>query len=195
MTERNTSPNISVYGNQHLDVGARVRAERNARRRTLDELAATTGQTKGFLSKFERGQHSISVAALVRICDALAISVTSLFQPSDAALVRAGETRPINFGGVGVDERLLTPTLEKRLQAILSRIDPSGNGGEDLYVLRADAEFVHVLSGEIEVIIGDTVHRLCPGDTLTFNPKDAHTWRNPSAESGAVVLWVTTPAP
>ena len=33
------------------------------------------------------------------------------------------------------------------------------------------------------------------GDTLTYSPRDPHTWRNPSEEEDAVVLWFTVPNP
>lgn len=182
-------------GERHSDVGARVRAMRKARGTTLSELAETAGVTQGFLSKFERGHLSISVAALVRVCDALGVPVSSLFESSPSALVRASDAPKINFGGEGVEDRLLTTTAEKRLQVIRSVIQPGGNGGDDLYVLRADADLVHVLEGSIDIILADEMHHLEAGDTLTFDAMAPHTWRNPSPTLPAKVIWVNVPAP
>ncbi|MDT7777013.1 MAG: hypothetical protein QOC67_5937, partial [Pseudonocardiales bacterium] len=52
-------------------IGARLRAARLARRQTVAEVAATSGMTKGFLSRLERDRANASVAALIRLCHAL----------------------------------------------------------------------------------------------------------------------------
>ena len=39
-----------------LTIAARLKAALSAKRMTLDELAAASGVTKGYLSKVERGQ-------------------------------------------------------------------------------------------------------------------------------------------
>ncbi len=47
-------------------------------RQTLDQLAEVTGLSKGHLSRFERGEKSLSVAALMRLAQALGTSVSFL---------------------------------------------------------------------------------------------------------------------
>ena len=103
-------------------VGAQLRAARLAARKSMAEVAEEAGLTKGFLSKLERDLANVSVASLIRLCDALGVSVGSLFQPSKGEVVRAGERPPINFGGKGMSEYLLTPAHERRMQAILSAL-------------------------------------------------------------------------
>jgi quercetin dioxygenase-like cupin family protein len=130
----------------------------------------------------------------VSICNVLQIGVGSLFEPARTDLVRSGERPRINFGGEGVTEWLLTPRSQERLQVIESEIGPSGGGGRELYSLPADAEFVHVISGRLEVVIEDETYELGAGDSLTFSGRDPHTWCNPSATKPARVLWVLTPS-
>jgi hypothetical protein len=55
------------------------------------------------------------VASLIRLCEALDVSVGSLFQASVGEAVRRGAYPPINFGGSRVQEYLLTPSGEKRV--------------------------------------------------------------------------------
>ena len=93
-------------------IGARLRAARRSRGLTLDRVAEMTALTKGFLSRLERDEVSPSVASLVAVCDAVGIRVGELFQTPATSLVRAGEGRPINFGGRGVREELLTPAQQ-----------------------------------------------------------------------------------
>ena len=52
-----------------------------------------------------------------------------------------------------------------------------------------------MLSGSLELQVGDEVHELEQGDTLTYSPRDPHTWRNPSETDEAVVLWTALPNP
>src|SRR2546429_9499427 len=79
-------------------IGAQLRAARLAARKSMAEVAEQSGLTKGFVSKLERDLANVSVASLIRLCDALDISVGSLFQASRGEVVRRGEYPPINFG-------------------------------------------------------------------------------------------------
>src|SRR5919206_1411994 len=175
-------------------IGARLRRARRRAGMSITQLADETGLTKGFISQLERDLTTASVASLVSICNALQIGVGSLFEPARTDLVR-GEDRPrINFGGEGVTEWLLTPRTQERLQVIEGEIEPCGGGGPELYSLPADAEFVHVVAGRLDVVIEDETYELFAGDSLTFSGRDPHTWSNPSATEPASVLWVLTPS-
>lgn len=174
-------------------IGERLRAARLAARKSMAEVATEAGLTKGFLSKLERDLANVSVASLMRLCDVLGISVGSLFEPNKGEVVRATERPPINFGGTaGMREYLLTPTGERRVQAILSDVEPGGGSGEEAYGLPADVEFVFVLSGELEVIVEGEPVTLGAGDAYTFPAGAAHSFR--AADGPAQVLWVVSPA-
>jgi transcriptional regulator with XRE-family HTH domain len=175
-------------------IGAQLREARLASRQSMAEVAERSGLTKGFLSKVERDLTSISVASLMRLCDALGISVGSLFQASNGEVIRKGEYPPINFGGNGVREYLLTPAGEKRVQAILSDIDPGGGSGSEPYALPTDVEFVFVVSGRLEISVAGQVRTLDAGDALTFPSRAEHMFHVLPASGPAQVLWVVSPA-
>ena len=180
-------------GNGHR-IGAQLRAARLAGRRTLAEVAVESGLTKGFLSKLERDQAAASVASLMRLCQALGIQVGSLFHSSPGEVVRRDHYPPINFGGIGMSEFLLTPEGERRVQAILSEIAPGGGSGDELYGLPADVEFVFVLDGRLEVTFRDHTVVLESGDAFTFPPRNEHCFRSIAADAITRVLWVFAPA-
>ncbi len=136
-----------------------------------------------------------SVASLIKICDALQISVGYLFDPPATNLVRAADRPRINFGGERVTEYLLTPSGNDHLQVIESYLEPGASGGEEPYSLDADAEVVHVVSGSVEISVRGEQHLLHTGDTLTFSGRDPHAWRNASGEEPAQVVWILTPSP
>jgi transcriptional regulator with XRE-family HTH domain len=174
-------------------IGAQLKAARLARRKTLAQVALESGLTKGFVSKLERDQATASVASLMRLCQALGISVGTLFNASSGEVVRSGAYPAINFGGSGMSEYLLTPHGERRLEAILSDIEPGGGSGEELYGLPADVEFVLVLAGRLEVTFRDHVVMLDTGDAFTFPPRTSHCFRG-TADTTTRVLWVFAPA-
>ncbi|WP_308469994.1 helix-turn-helix domain-containing protein [Kineococcus rubinsiae] len=179
-------------------IGARLRSARLAQRRTMAEVAAASGLTKGFLSRLERDQANASVAALVRLCAALDLPVGSLFEPAPAGeVVLAGEYPPIAFGGHGLREFLLTPRGERRLAAIVSEAGPGGGSGDEPYGLPADVEFVLVLAGAVHLRFpapdgSEAAVDLAEGDAFTFPPSAPHTFT--AGPDGARVLWVISPA-
>lgn len=176
-------------------IGARLRTARQAAGLTLAAVAEQAGLTKGFLSRLERDEVSPSVASLVTVCGVLGIGVGQLFEAPETSLVRAGEAPPINFGGQGLRECLLTAGSQRQLQVIRSEVDPGGGGGAELYSLACEAEFVYVLAGRLRLMLpGETVE-LAAGDAFTMPGATPHTWVNPATDAPAEVLWVLSPAP
>jgi quercetin dioxygenase-like cupin family protein len=157
-------------------------------------VAAAAGVTKGFLSEVERGLTAPSVATLLRLCRTLNIEIAQLFEGDGRALIRAAERSPVEFGGQGVTEYQLTPAGERRVLVLMSEIAPGGGSGEEDYVLDADVEVAHVLDGTLDVDLDGTRHRLSSGDSLTFESRTPHRWRNPSSALPTRVMWVLVPA-
>jgi transcriptional regulator with XRE-family HTH domain len=180
---------------QHRDVriGSRLRAARQAQHMTIDEVAQITGLTKGFLSRVERDLTSPSVSSLITLCAVLSISVGSLFEAPEVAFVPAGTGPRINFGGEGLEERLVSPRGESRVQVIRSAIEPGGHGGDQLYAVAAEIDVLHVLRGQVVVRFSDRDWPLGPGDTITFPGREPHSWRV-EGEQGAELIWVLAPA-
>jgi transcriptional regulator with XRE-family HTH domain len=175
-------------------IGAQLKTARLAARKTMAEVAEQAGLTKGFVSKLERDLANVSVASLIRLCEALDISVGSLFEASIGEVVRRGARPPINFGGRKMTEYLLTPSGEKRVQAILSDIEPGGGSGDEPYSLPADVEFVFVLAGQLQLTVAGEQVTLDQGDAFTFPASTQHTFRVLRPAGRTQVLWVFSPA-
>ncbi len=175
-------------------IGAQLKAARLAARKSMAEVAEQSGLTKGFVSKLERDLANVSVASLIRLCAALDVSVGSLFEAPTGEVVRRGAYPPINFGGSRVTEYLLTPSGEKRMQAILSDIEPGGGSGDEPYTLPADVEFVFVLAGQLQLTVAGEQVTLEQGDAFTFPASTPHTFGVTQAAGPAQVLWVFSPA-
>ena len=175
--------------------GAILRARRRALDLTLNDVSQKTGLAKGFLSDIERDKTSPSVASLVSLCDALSLPVGDLFAPSPNVLVRAEARQPIKFGGIGVSDHLLTPRHGVKMQAIWSEIAPGGTAGDQLYALRSEEELVLVISGDLALNIEGEETILHPGDSMSFDPRRLHSFRNPSSSLPTIAVFIMTPPP
>lgn len=184
-----------VPRNVDLKVGARLRTLRRERGLTIEQVAAATGLTKGFISQLEREMTTPSLSSLARICDALGVRVGDVFEPATdemVRLVRRGERAEAAWNP---NHFLLSPAQERRLQAIESEIPPKGTSGEEPYSFPGDVEFVYVLAGRLELQVGADRYLLETGDALTYPLREPHRWANPSADEPAHVLWVAVPNP
>jgi transcriptional regulator with XRE-family HTH domain len=175
-------------------VGARVRSLRRERGLTIEQLAAATGLTKGFISQLERDRTAPSLSSIARICDALGVRLSTIFEREPApALVRHDERAQVD--NPHTLSFLLSSRDEHRFQAIESEVAPGGGAGEELTSLPGEMEFVYVLEGSLELRVGDEVHVLEAGDALTYQLSKAHTWKNNSRTEKLRVLWVAVPNP
>lgn len=176
-------------------VGMRIRTIRRARRMTIEGVAESSGLTKSFLSKVERGKSSPSVAALIRIAGALEIPLASLFENNATRHVQRADSYPqVEFGGTGLTEYLLTPHAEQRIQAIMTRIAPGGGSGDEPYHLPGDVEFLYVVSGTLRVDFPDGPLLLEAGDAVTFEPSTPRAFSSASQHAEVTILWVIAPA-
>jgi transcriptional regulator with XRE-family HTH domain len=176
-------------------IGARLRELRRDRGMTMAELATATGLTSGFLSQLERDLTSVSLSSLARICAALDVRFGDVLDTAPTgAVIRRKDARAWTGIGAHVD-LLLSSRDEKRFHLMESHIPPGAGAGEALYTFPADVELVYVLSGSLEVRAEGKLFRVDAGDTLTYSPREPHTWRNPSEGEDAVVLWFSVPNP
>lgn len=174
-------------------IGALLRGRRQSLGLTLEFVAEAAEITKGFLSDVERDKASPSVASLIRLCDVLNMPIGSLFSSVGSAVVRRNERVPIKFGGSDIQDYLLTPTSAAKGQAILSEIAPGGTGGDTLYTLRCEEEFIFVLAGSITLSIEGEEIVLQAQDAMTFDPRRPHTFRNSSKTKPAQALFMVMP--
>ena len=78
---------------------------------------------------------------------------------------------------------------------IRSSVAPGGGGGDELYALSSEVEFVHVVAGTLRLELDTGPVDLRAGDAFTMPGATPHTWRNPSATEPCEVLWALSPAP
>ncbi|MET8520806.1 XRE family transcriptional regulator [Nocardioides sp. NPDC004968] len=175
-------------------IGARLRRRRLAKRLTLKEVAGEAGLSEGFLSQIERGVHSGSVATLQRIAAVLGLTVGDLFEESwssTPAVHRFTESQGFAFG-VDARKARLTPKSFQHLEVFLGTLQPGGSTGLEPYAHGDSEELMLVIDGEVEVTVGDAVHRMSALDSITYSSRLAHRVVAISDEP-AHVLWAISP--
>jgi len=178
-------------------VGRQLREARSRARLTLEAVAVAAGVTKSFVSAVERGETAPSIGSLYRICDVLGISMASLFElvgQENANVVRRADVKGTYFGGEGVVNYVLSPRSERRAQIIETRIAPGGSPGREPWSHPGELVMATVVSGSLEVRLGDRLTTLGAGDTVAYAPSEPHSWRNPDEQTAAVVLFFQIPA-
>jgi transcriptional regulator with XRE-family HTH domain len=176
-------------------VGATLREQRRHLNLTIQEVADRVGITKGFLSEIERDLAAPSVATLLKLRDALSLSVSSLFRSSLPQIVRHNDRQDIPYGGLGMNCSLASARNAHRLTALHAEFKPLGLSGSEPHSLDSDEEFLLILAGTLEVMINDEVHLLQEGDSVTFDPRMPHSFKNPSRRTIARTLCIMAPPP
>jgi transcriptional regulator with XRE-family HTH domain len=177
-------------------IGAQIRELRKVKGRTLQQVADAAGISVGYLSQIERNQSQLPIGVLKRICDALDVHINWFFQPSAEMpaeerdiIVRAQNRRRLTFTGLGIQEELLSPNLGGPLELLLSTIEP---GADSDFYSHDGAEAGLVMSGRLDLWVGDNFFQLHAGDSFSFKSTETHRCANSGSEP-AKVVWVITP--
>jgi transcriptional regulator with XRE-family HTH domain len=181
--------------NEIPKVGARVRSLRRERGLTIEQVAVASGLTKGFISQLERDRTAPSLSSIARICDALGVRLSHIFEREPGPEIVRRHDRQVIDDYHPTRNFLLSSRDEAHFQAIESEVVPGGGAGDELYSLPGEVEFVYVLEGRLELKVGADVHLLDAGDAMTYQLSKPHTWRNPSETANLRVLWVAVPNP
>ena len=172
-----------------------IRALRRARAMTLAETAGRLNRSVGWLSQVERGLSRPSLGDLRAIADVFGVPLSLFFahevprEEERGVIVRAGSRRALGTSESGLVEELLSPDLGGSFELIRSEF---AAGAEMAVKARRDTEDAgYVVSGQLDIEIGGTWHKMGEGDSFRFSGK-TYRWRNP-ANVPAIVIWVVSP--
>jgi transcriptional regulator with XRE-family HTH domain len=178
------------------DIGARLKKVRELHDLSQRQLAKKSGVSNAMICLIEKGKTRPSLGLLKNILDAFPVSVSDFFsleltQPA-RAFYRNGELTEIGSGLISY-RQVGTGGADTRLQLLLERYAPGADTGRTL--IRHDAEEGGVIvSGQLEVTVGDQTQVLGPGDAYLFNSRIPHRFRNPGKEPCVLVSACTPPS-
>ncbi|MFJ4713422.1 helix-turn-helix domain-containing protein [Streptomyces sp. NPDC088785] len=161
-------------------VAPQLRALRRRASLTLESAARTAGLSPAHLSRLETGQRQPSLPMLLALARTYGTTVSELLgeAPADRdAVVRAGTMEATEAGGWTYVQ---AGASGRGMQALRVHV-PYGAQG-DIVRVHPGEEWLYVLEGRLRLRLGDTTHRLGPGDSAHFDSLTPH--RIAAADSG-----------
>ncbi|KAM9864398.1 hypothetical protein ACIFOC_02952 [Leucobacter aridicollis] len=156
---------------EELDqLGPRLRAARQGRGWTLDDLASRAGMSVSTLSRLESGKRQASLELLLPLTRQLGIRVDDLLAPAtrDPRVHRT----PVTRGGMTIAP--LTRT-ESDVRAFKITYRPDAPAREPQ--VHDGHEWLYVLSGELSLELGEQRLTLLPGEAAEFDTIVPHRMR------------------
>lgn len=177
-------------------IGDRVRAERRARRWTLDQLAEACGVSRRMLVNVEQGAANPSVGTLLRISDALGVGLPALVEPPQRTAVtvtRCGEGAVLWTGESG-GRGMLVASAESRDAVELWdwTLLPGDRHGSDAHAA-GTRELLQVRHGRLALVVADQEVTLEAGDAVSFPGDVEHSYSNPGRRKVTFSLAVVEP--
>lgn len=188
-----------------IDIGARLKAVRTSRRLSQRELARKSGVTNGLISQIEQNRSSPSVASLKRILDAFPLSLSEFFAPDfedhEKIFFRAREFSELNPQKIfrnaspagGISLRQVGDVSHRAVQMLHEVYEPGADTGIERYSHDSEEAGI-VISGQIEITVGDAIAVLGPGDGYLFDSRLPHRFRNTGDEPCILVSACSPPS-
>jgi transcriptional regulator with XRE-family HTH domain len=161
-----------------IDIGGRLRQLRSQHKLSQRALAKRAGVTNSTISLIESNQMNPSVGALKRILDGIPIGMAEFFTPDPKphqAFYRADEFVEIGKGRISF--RQLGEDMSGRTLQILKERYQSGADTGRVPLVHDGEEGGIILSGRLEVTVGDERRILGPGDAYYFESRRPHRFR------------------
>jgi transcriptional regulator with XRE-family HTH domain len=175
-------------GLQSYGIGEKLRALRLKRKLGLVELGRHTGLSPGLLSKLERNKMVPTLPTLMRVALVYGVGLDYFFataaSPRALGIVRAAERKRFleRLGGREVAwefECLDFTATERLMNAYLVRFRQAAVRPRQHE--HAGAEFIHVISGRLAIVVGGAEHVLSAGDSMYLDSTQPHGYRRLSA--------------
>ena len=168
---------------EEIRVGERIKSLREIRGLSLKEVADRTGFSTALLSQMENHLVSPSLGTLIKLAKTFGIQVGDFFgetRREPFTIVRKDERKRVSrfaskdgvaygysYESLGFDkkDRHMEPFIVTLEPATLKSSKTSTHDGE---------EFIFVLEGAMEVILGDHTDILYPGDSIYYDSSVPH---------------------
>ena len=162
-------------------IGQRVKALRAHLELTLDQLADSAEVSRRQLVNIEQGEANPSISTLLKLCDALGVSLPMLIEnasPEKYNLTKSGDGSQLWSGDKGGLGTLLTNAEGQGVVELWSwKLTPSEKYESEAHRYQTK-ELIHVHKGKLTVQVSDQIFELCAGDALEFQADQTHTYAN-----------------
>ncbi|MEV0486833.1 XRE family transcriptional regulator [Streptomyces sp. NPDC050508] len=173
-----------------------VKHWRSVRGFTLDVLAARAAVSRGMLIQIEQARTNPSIGTVVKIGDALGVSVTTLLDYEQGPKVRvvpAERAVRLWHTDAGSYNRLLAGTeAPGPLELWDWRLMPGESSPSEPHPT-GTVELVHVTTGELTLTVDGEDHLVPAGASATFEANTPHTYGNRGEVPMEMMMTVSVP--
>jgi transcriptional regulator with XRE-family HTH domain len=180
-----------------IDLGARLRIVRLRHQLSQRALAKKAGVANATISLIESGNTSPSVSALKRILAGIPITLAEFFSDElpgmkSEVFYRAESLTEIS-GGEGISYRLIgSAKAGHTLQILYETYEVGADTGLNMLQHEGEEGGV-ILSGRLEVTVGESTRVLGVGDAYYFNSNMPHRFRNAGLQPCTLVSSCSPP--
>jgi transcriptional regulator with XRE-family HTH domain len=186
--------NINNTDGTNLEIGARLRFLRERAGLSQRALAKATGVPNSTISLIEAGRTSPSVSSLKRLLDGIPIGMSEFFafepEPERKVFFAAEELTEIGKGKLSL-KQVGGNLYGHSLQILHETYQPNADTGTRAYHHEGEEGGI-VVSGRVEVTVGDERKILGPGDAYLFNSRMPHRFKA-VGPSKCVIISACTP--
>ncbi|MFF7378585.1 helix-turn-helix domain-containing protein [Streptomyces massasporeus] len=173
-----------------------VRHWRTARKLTLDALAARAGVSRGMIVQIEQARTNPSIGTVVKIGDALGVSITTLLDYAQGPAVRivpAEQAVRLWHTDAGSYNRLLAGTeAPGPLEMWDWQLMPGDSSSSDPHP-PGTVELIHVTAGNLTLTVDGTEFHVPTGSSASFEARTAHTYSNDGDIPMMMVMTISVP--
>lgn len=174
-----------------MNIGGKIKELRIMKGLTQEELADRSELSKGFISQLERNITSPSIATLIDILTCLGTDLKEFFSDSADDQVVFKKTDYFEKVDTELKNKIewIIPNAQKNImEPIMLTLSEGGSTYPDNP--HEGEEFGFVLSGAVEIHIGNKVYKAKKGESFYFKPQYKHYI---TSRQGACILWVSSP--
>jgi len=183
-----------------LPVGARIKAVRQAKTLSLQDVAQRTGFPESTIAQIESDEILPPLGDLVKLARALEMKMgyllvqgeskpyTVVHKKNRKPVSRYGSQKTLRYGYTY--ESLAPEKKERNMEPFLVTLEPTSL--DEPPSTHDGEEFIFVLEGEIEVILGDNREILSPEDSIYYDSTLPHRVRAQGDQNARIVAVLYT---
>lgn len=183
-----------------VDVGERVKRAREKRGLSLLDISRRTGIDVSLLSEIEEGQSAPPLGTVIKLAKALEMKMGyfisgdelrpfTIVHRGDRKVVSRYDSKRDKHYGYGY-ESLAPYKKDRHMEPFLVTLQPATT--EEERSAHDGQEFIFVLTGSMEVRLGEEIHVLEPGDAIYYDSTVPHLVRCHGQETTRILAVLYT---
>ncbi len=186
--------NLEVKNNILSKLGEKIKSIRKSKGIKIKQLSTRSGLTESSISMIENGKISPSITTINKIAMALSVHPIEFFEIEKHKkwiVTRKGEREKMLFDNSDNKlEFLIKDKKDYRNEIFISYLGANQKSFDE-YITHDGFKFGYVLSGSVDVELGNERVRVNEGDTIFFEAIIPHLWKSADNKESST-LWVVT---